>query len=77
MLSNRCTDCRGANTKFWGKVSWENYSRAIHLILTGAGAFTDSKNQPIEIDFTTKRLIGIGHSMGGVSLYVCALAKPE
>jgi len=60
----------GANTKFWGQVSWENYSRAIHLALTGAGAFTDGKNLPVKIDFTSKRLIGIGHSMGGVSLCV-------
>jgi pimeloyl-ACP methyl ester carboxylesterase len=59
-----------ANTKLRGKVSWENYSRAIHLILTGRGAFTDGKNQPVKVDFTGRRLIGVGHSMGGVSLYV-------
>jgi len=53
-----------------GEVSWENYSRVTHLILTGLGAFSDGKNQPVRVDFTTKRLIGIGHSMGGVSLYV-------
>ena len=55
----------------FGEVSWENYSRVTHLILTGLGAFSDGKNQPARLDFTTKRLIGIGHSMGGVSLYVC------
>lgn len=47
------------------------------MILAGLGVFTDDRNQPIKVDFTSKRLIGIGHSMGGVSLYVHALAKPR
>lgn len=64
-----------ANVEFWGKVSWDNYVRTICLVLAGLGTFTDDKTQPVEIDFTSRRLIGIGHSMGGVSLYVRALAK--
>lgn len=60
----------GADIELWVKVSWENYSRAINLVLTGLGTFTDGKNQPIELNFTGKRLVGIGHSMGAVSLYV-------
>lgn len=46
-------------------------------MLTGAGAFTDGKNRPAQIDFMNKRLIGIGHSMGGVSLYVYTPTKPR
>lgn len=59
-----------ANSGFWDKVSWENYSRAIGSLLAGLGSFTDRKNQPIKPDFASKRLVGIGHSMGAVSLYV-------
>lgn len=69
----RCLSSRrssGANVQSWDKVSWENYSRAINLVLAGLGTFTDSKNRPISLDFTSQRLIGIGHSMGAVSLYV-------
>ena len=58
----------GANTGHWGKVSWENYSRAIHLILMGLGTFSDGENRPVQLDFTNRRLIGIGHSLGAVSL---------
>lgn len=47
---------------------WENYSRAINLILTGLGTFTDCRNRPARVDFASRRLIGIGHSMGAVSL---------
>lgn len=47
------------------------------MILTELGEFTDSKNQPIKVNFASKRLIGVGHSMGGVSLYVCALPTPQ
>ncbi|KAG6817019.1 hypothetical protein H0H87_000641 [Tephrocybe sp. NHM501043] len=40
---------------------WEEYARAIHTFLTGFGSGVD-------VDFSTRRLIGIGHSMGAASL---------
>ncbi|KAG6867691.1 hypothetical protein C0993_012326 [Termitomyces sp. T159_Od127] len=40
---------------------WEEYARAIHTFLTGFGTGVD-------VDFSTRRLVGIGHSMGAVCL---------
>ncbi|KIM38787.1 hypothetical protein M413DRAFT_237250 [Hebeloma cylindrosporum] len=40
---------------------WEDYARSIHLFLAGLGTGVD-------VDFTGHRLVGIGHSMGAVSL---------
>ncbi|KAG6909417.1 hypothetical protein DXG01_000570 [Tephrocybe rancida] len=40
---------------------WEEYARAIHAFLTGFGTGVD-------VDFSTRRLVGIGHSMGAVCL---------
>jgi len=56
--------------------SWENYARAIHLVLAGLGTLTNSKTQPVKIDFTSRRLIGIAHSMGGVSLILAHMFYP-
>ncbi|KAG6853401.1 hypothetical protein C0991_004734 [Blastosporella zonata] len=40
---------------------WEEYARAIYMFLTGFGTGVD-------VDFSTRRLVGIGHSMGAVCL---------
>lgn len=56
--------------------SWENYSRAVNLILTGLGTFTDGKNRPARVDFASRKLIGIGHSMGAVSLCLAHTFHP-
>lgn len=62
----------GVNIELWDKVSWENYSRAINLVLAGLGILTDGRNRRTKPDFKSMRLIGIGHSMGAVSLWVCS-----
>ncbi|KAG7095543.1 hypothetical protein E1B28_006281 [Marasmius oreades] len=51
-------------TLSWGyEVSfrWEDYGRATHSLLAGLG-------KGIDMDFSKHRLIGVGHSMGAVSL---------
>lgn len=40
---------------------WEEYARALFMFLTGFGTGVD-------VDFSTRKLTGIGHSMGAVSL---------
>ncbi|KAF5384362.1 hypothetical protein D9615_003153 [Tricholomella constricta] len=40
---------------------WEEYARSIHAFLTGFGTGVD-------VDFSTHRLVGLGHSMGAASL---------
>ncbi|KAL0580645.1 hypothetical protein V5O48_001375 [Marasmius crinis-equi] len=53
-------------TLSWGyehSFRWEEYGRAMHLFLAGLG-------KGIDTDFSKHRLVGIGHSMGGVSLCV-------
>lgn len=52
-----------ANYRFWITVAWEEYARSLHDFLTGQGT-------GIPVDFSTRRLVGIGHSMGALSLYV-------
>lgn len=42
-------------------VSWEEYARSVHSFLAGLG-------KGIPVDFSTRSLVGIGHSMGGVAL---------
>ncbi|CAA7261886.1 unnamed protein product [Cyclocybe aegerita] len=41
---------------------WEEYARSIHLLLSGLGTGLAG------VDFSTHNLVGIGHSMGAVSL---------
>jgi hypothetical protein len=41
-------------------VSWEEYARTIHLILSGFG-------KGIEVDSKSHSLVGVGHSMGMVA----------
>jgi hypothetical protein len=45
-------------------VSWEEYARAIHLVLNGFG-------KGINVDFKSRNLVGVGHSMG-----VSAMSAP-
>ena len=44
-------------------VSWEEYARAIHLVLNGLG-------NGIDVDFMSRNLVGVGHSMGASALSV-------
>ncbi|KAF9269513.1 hypothetical protein L218DRAFT_890089 [Marasmius fiardii PR-910] len=51
-------------TLSWGydlSFRWEDYGRATHSLLAGLG-------KGIDTDFSKHRLVGIGHSMGAVSL---------
>lgn len=45
----------------WCTVQWEEYGRSIHAFLAGLGTGVD-------VNFNTRRLVGIGHSMGAVCL---------
>ncbi|KAK0205228.1 Alpha/beta hydrolase fold-1 [Desarmillaria ectypa] len=49
---------------------WEEYSRSIHALLMGLGTGVD-------VDFTSRRLVGIGHSMGAVSLLLSLTFNPR
>lgn len=42
-------------------VGWEEYGRSVHAFLAGLGT-------GIPVDFNTRNLVGVGHSMGGVAL---------
>jgi hypothetical protein len=42
-------------------VQWEEYARSIHSFLSGFGTGVD-------VDFKSRNLVGIGHSMGAVCL---------
>ena len=44
-------------------VPWGEYARSVHDFLTGQG-------KGIPVDFSSRKLVGIGHSMGAVALYV-------
>lgn len=48
---------------------WEEYGRAIHVILTGRGT-------GIPVDFSKRKLVGIGHSMGAVALTLSTMSLP-
>ncbi|KIP03129.1 hypothetical protein PHLGIDRAFT_111245 [Phlebiopsis gigantea 11061_1 CR5-6] len=56
----------------WGYLptfSWEEYARSIHMFLAGLGTGVD-------VDFTKRRLVGIGHSMGAISLMLVNTYMP-
>ncbi len=44
-------------------VRWGDYGRSVHAFLTGLGT-------GVNVDFSKRRLVGIGHSMGAVALCV-------
>ena len=48
-------------------VSWAEYARAIHLILNGFG-------KGIDVDFMSRNLVGVGHSMGASAMSALALS---
>ncbi|SJL10133.1 uncharacterized protein ARMOST_13517 [Armillaria ostoyae] len=49
---------------------WEEYARSIHALFMGLGTGVD-------VDFTSRRLVGIGHSMGAVSLLLSLTFNPR
>lgn len=46
-------------------VDWQEYARSIHAVLANLGT-------GINVDFRSRKLVGVGHSMGAVSMYVHA-----
>lgn len=42
-------------------VGWEEYARCLHAFFAGLGS-------GINVEFRTRTLVGIGHSMGAISL---------
>ncbi|KAI0051512.1 alpha/beta-hydrolase [Auriscalpium vulgare] len=50
--------------------SWDEYATIIHLVLTGQG-------KGIDVDFRTRKLVGVGHSMGAVSIVLTHAHKPS
>ena len=51
-------------------VGWSEYARAVHLVLTGQG-------KGIDVDFSQRRLVGIGQSMGAVALELSLTYTPR
>ncbi|KAI0299402.1 Alpha/beta hydrolase fold-1 [Multifurca ochricompacta] len=49
--------------------SWEEYARAIHLVLNGFG-------KGIDVDFRSRNLVGIGHSMGSTAIILTRTMYP-
>jgi len=49
--------------------SWEDYGRAIHLILNGFG-------KGIDVDFQSRNLVGVGHSMGAAAIVLSRTMYP-
>ncbi|KAH9944897.1 Alpha/beta hydrolase fold-1 [Amylocystis lapponica] len=60
------------DTLRWGYSSfdWQEYARCVHLFLTGLGTGVD-------VDFSRRRLVGIGHSWGGVAMTLAATWMPK
>jgi hypothetical protein len=48
---------------FLVQVRWEDYGRGIHAVLAGQGTGVD-------VDFSTHKLVAIGHSIGSAAVYV-------
>ena len=48
-------------------VSWEEYARSVHLFLSGL-------YPGVDVDFTKRNLVGIGHSMGCIALYASRIS---
>ena len=44
-------------------VSWEDYARSVHAFLAGLGSGVD-------VDFSKRNLVAVGHSMGAVAMCV-------
>ena len=53
-------------------VDWQEYGRCVNIFLTGKG-------RGVDVDFSKRRLVAIGHSMGGAALCVpiCICLTPE
>ncbi|TFK20622.1 DnaJ-domain-containing protein [Coprinopsis marcescibilis] len=49
---------------------WEEYARSIHLFLSGYGS-------GVNVDFSKHNLVGVGHSMGAVSMVLMAGHHPR
>ncbi|KAI5891252.1 uncharacterized protein SCHCODRAFT_02628545 [Schizophyllum commune H4-8] len=49
---------------------WSEYARAVHLVLAGQG-------KGIDVDFSQRRLVGIGQSMGAVALELSLTYTPR
>lgn len=57
----------------WGYlpvVRWEEYARSVHAFLTGLGS-------GIPVDFRTRNLVAIGHSMGAIAMMLADTYKPD
>ncbi|KAI0329983.1 hypothetical protein GY45DRAFT_1324220 [Cubamyces sp. BRFM 1775] len=48
---------------------WEEYARAVHLFLAGLG-------KGVDVDFSTRKLVGIGHSMGATAIILSQTYQP-
>ena len=63
--------CRGYCSIYLCKlprtVSWGEYARALHLVLSGFG-------KGIDVDFGSRNLVGIGHSMGASAMSALAFS---
>ncbi|KAH9848691.1 Alpha/beta hydrolase fold-1 [Lenzites betulinus] len=61
------------NTLRWGYVPvfpWEEYARAVHLFLAGLGTGVD-------VDFSKRKLVGVGHSMGATAIILSQTYQPQ
>ncbi|KAF5337468.1 hypothetical protein D9757_002417 [Collybiopsis confluens] len=67
----------------WGyePFRWEEYGRSMHAFLTGRGRTLLGSNldgQPVDnFDFSARTLVGIGHSMGAISLSLALNFAPS